>query len=110
MPGPAPVVTIIGMTHADLTAEQAGIIAKRIVPTLEYLGRLNERMRRRGFPADDPLMLNVAFALEATRQLRAALHEIEFPVPSPIAGAAQITPRLDEPQWRKAMGGTASAD
>ena len=60
-----------------MTGEQARTISSRIVPSLEYLRRLHERMRRRGFPADDPLMSNVMFALEAMRQFRAGLHEIE---------------------------------
>lgn len=89
------------MNHVDVTAEQARTIGAAIVPTLEYLGKLHERMRRRGFPVDDPLMTKVMFALEAMRQLRAGLHEIETPVFSPIAGAAQIVP--ETPQWQKAM-------
>lgn len=94
------------MTHADVTAEQARTISRRIVPTLEYLGRLHERMRRRGFPADDPLMTKVMFSLEAMRQLLAGLHEIESPPESsPIAGASQIMSSV--PQWRRAMGADA---
>jgi hypothetical protein len=95
------------MTNADLTAEQARAIACRILPTLEYLGRLHERMLRRGFTADDPLMANVMIALEAMRQLRAGLRKIETtPASSPIAGAAQIMPEV--PQWRRATGGDSS--
>jgi len=96
------------MTQADVSAEQAREIATKIVPALEYLGRLNERMRRRGFPADDSLMLKVTFALEAMRQVRTALHGIEGPPSSPISGAEQISPEV--PQWQKAMGGTVSTD
>lgn len=102
MPWRTALATICGMNHADVTAEQASTIGAAIVPTLEYLSKLDERMRRRGFPADDPLMTKVMFALESMRQLRAGLHEIETPASSPIA-AAQITP--EAPQWRRAIGG-----
>ncbi|HEY2584456.1 MAG TPA: hypothetical protein VGI81_01680 [Tepidisphaeraceae bacterium] len=63
-------------------------------------------MRRRGFPADDRLMVKATFALEAVRQLRTALREAEAPATSsPIAGAAQILPEaVGTPRWRGAMG------
>jgi hypothetical protein len=106
LPAPGGDATILFMTHRDLTADQARTIAGKIVPTLAYLGRLTDRMRRRGFAADDPLMVKAAFALEAVRQLRAALHEVEAPpTSSPITGAAQIVPESEgTPSWRRAMG------
>jgi hypothetical protein len=96
------------MTHRDVTADQARAIAGPIVPALDYLGRLSERMRRRGFTDDDPLMSKVLFALEATRQLRSELHAIEHPpTPLTIAGAAQVIPHAETtPQWLRAMGPT----
>ena len=90
----------------DVTPAQARKIGEAITPSLTYLGRLHERMRRRGFAAGDPLMVHVNFALEAMRQLRAALHAIEAsPASSSLRGTEQIVPCVDPvPQWRRAMG------
>ena len=52
---------------------------------LNYLGRLRERMQRRGFPHDDPLVGLVTASWEATHSLSVRLHYLSVASVLPIA-------------------------
>lgn len=62
------------MTSDDLTTEQASRIRAVVGRHLNYLGRLRDRMQRRGFPPDDPLVRDVTAAWNATHSLNVRLH------------------------------------
>ena len=44
------------MRSDDLTREQAEALKAKLTPMLNYLGRLQQRMIRRGFPPIDPVL------------------------------------------------------
>jgi hypothetical protein len=58
----------------DLTREQAEALKAKLTPILNYLGRLQQRMIRRGFPPIDPLLCDVCRAHDAIHALRMNLH------------------------------------
>ena len=62
------------MNSDDLTPEQAKRVGEVVGRYLNYLGRLCDRMQRRGFPPDDPLVREVTEAWNATHALRVRLH------------------------------------
>ena len=62
------------MTSDDLTTEQARRVGVVVGRYLNYLGRLRERMQRRGFSPQDPLVVSVTKAWNETHELRVRLH------------------------------------
>jgi hypothetical protein len=58
----------------DLTSEQARRVGAVVGRYLNYLGRLRERMQRRGFPPTDPLVLSVTKAWNEAHELSVRLH------------------------------------
>jgi hypothetical protein len=58
------------MRSDDLTREQAEALKAKLTPMLNYLGRLQQRMIRRGFPPVDPLLCDVCRAHDAIRAPR----------------------------------------
>jgi hypothetical protein len=58
----------------DLTREQARALKNKLQPMLGYLGRLKDRMRRRGFLQDDPLLAAVCRAEDAMHALTVEVH------------------------------------
>lgn len=62
------------MTSDDLTPAQAEQVRAVVTRELRYLGRLRDRMTRRGFPPDDPLMWRVEEAFDAVHALSVELH------------------------------------
>jgi hypothetical protein len=64
------------MCSDDLTPEQARALKNKLQPMLGYLNRLKHRMRRRGFPPDDPLVAAVCHAEDAVHQLHVQMHYI----------------------------------
>jgi hypothetical protein len=62
------------MRSDDLTREQAEAIKAKLTPMLSYLGRLQQRMIRRGFPLVDPLLCDVCSAYDAMHKLRVHVH------------------------------------
>jgi hypothetical protein len=62
------------MDSRNLTKKQAEELAAKIQPMAGYLHRLRSRMIERGFPPDDPLLLIVTKAYDATDQLFMELH------------------------------------
>jgi hypothetical protein len=62
------------VTSDDLTTEQARRVGAVVGRELRYLGRLRDRMQRRGFPPDDPLVRDVTAAYNAIHGLRVRLH------------------------------------
>jgi len=63
-----------GMDSRNLTKKQAEELAAKIQPMAGYLYRVQSRMIERGFPPDDPLLLNVSKAYDAIDQLFMDLH------------------------------------
>jgi hypothetical protein len=57
------------MQRNDLTNERTRALKNKLQPLLGYLNRLNKRIVRRGFPADDPLLVAVPRAECATHDL-----------------------------------------
>ena len=57
------------MDSSDLTRSQALAISGKIEPMRQYLLRLDKRIKQRCFPADDPLRVLVADALNAIHLL-----------------------------------------
>jgi len=62
------------MRADDLTQEQARALKNKLQPMLRYIGRLKERMRRRGFVADDRLLAAVCRAEDAIHALSVEVH------------------------------------
>jgi hypothetical protein len=62
------------MGKDDIQPEHARIIAERLRSLLNYLGRLKQRMERRGFSQDDPLYRTVFGAWQAVYSLTVELH------------------------------------
>jgi hypothetical protein len=62
------------MRAEDLTREQARALKNKLQPMLSYLGRLKDRMRRRGFVADDRLLAAVCRAEDAIHALSVEVH------------------------------------
>jgi hypothetical protein len=62
------------MRCEDLTREQAQVLKNKLRPMLSYLGRLKERMCRRGFVADDRLLAAVCRAEDAVHALTVEVH------------------------------------
>jgi hypothetical protein len=58
----------------DLTPAQARALKNKLQPMLGYLNRLKQRMRRRGFPEDDPLLLAVSRAESSIHALHVDVH------------------------------------
>jgi hypothetical protein len=57
------------MDSKSLTEQQAEVLRNRIGSMLGYVGRLQRRMQRLGWPSADPLYANV-------RAAEAALHDL----------------------------------
>src|SRR5205814_7143795 len=62
------------MRAEELTRDQARALKNKLRPMLNYLGRLKERMRRRGFVADDRLLAAVCRAEDAMHALSVEVH------------------------------------
>lgn len=62
------------MTSEDLTPDQAKAVGIVVGRHLRYLGRLRDRMQRRGFPPNDPLVLSLTEAYNAIHGLNVRLH------------------------------------
>ena len=62
------------MTSDDLTTEQARRVGVVVGRQLNYLGRLRDRMQRRGFPPNDELVVAVTKAYNAIHGLNVRLH------------------------------------
>ena len=62
------------MRSDDLTREQARALKNKLAPMLGYLNRLKKRMARRGFPPDDPLLIEVCRAEDAMHELHVSVH------------------------------------
>ena len=62
------------MQADDLTREQARALKNKLQPMLSYLGRLKDRMRRKGFVADDRLLAAVCRAEDAVHALSVEVH------------------------------------
>jgi hypothetical protein len=62
------------MTSDDLTPEQAQILCDAVRRSLRYLGRLQDRMRKAGFPPDDLLLQIVTKAFSVVHHLSIDLH------------------------------------
>ncbi len=58
----------------DLTTDQAQVICDRIGPFVGYLHDLRERMVKRGFPDDDPLLKLVSETHDKAHHLAMDLH------------------------------------
>jgi hypothetical protein len=58
----------------DLTPEQARALKNKLQPMLGYLNRLKQRMRRRGFQADDRLLSAVCRAEDSVHALHVEVH------------------------------------
>ena len=59
------------MNADELTRAQCRVLENKLKPMAGYLHRLRVRMRRRGFPEDDPLMSLVVKAGEVMHELHA---------------------------------------
>ena len=68
-----------GVQSADLTPEQADALKRQIRPMLVYLRRLTQRMDRRRFPSDDPLMRTALAAYDALHALHVEVHYLSCP-------------------------------
>ena len=62
------------MQSDDLTREQVRALKNKIGPMLNYLGRLQRRMRYRGFLESVPLLQRVVEATNAVHSLHVELH------------------------------------
>ena len=62
------------MQADDLTREQARALKNKLQPMLSYLGRLKDRMRRKGFVADDRLLAAVCRAEDSVHALSVEVH------------------------------------
>jgi hypothetical protein len=62
------------MRAEDLTREQARALKNKLQPMLSYLGRLKDRMRRKGFVADDRLLAAVCRAEDSVHALSVEVH------------------------------------
>jgi hypothetical protein len=65
------------MNSRDLSYAQLDVVKREINRSTSYLVRLRERMRQRGFAADDPLMRSADAAYFASVELLAALHKAQ---------------------------------
>ena len=65
------------MTSDDLTLAQLQRISRWMIPPLQLLTQLHERMKAVGFTKDDPIMQAVTLALETFRDMRAKFHTLE---------------------------------
>jgi hypothetical protein len=64
------------MKGDNLTRGQADALKERLGPTLDYLGRLQVRMEKRGFPSDDRLYQIVCKAQAVMQELVMEIHYI----------------------------------
>ena len=64
------------MKSNDLTRDQARAIHRKLGPMVAYLTLLEERMKERDFPQDDPLYLMVKRAHDALHELFLETHEM----------------------------------
>lgn len=64
------------MDSHDLTSEQVDELLKHVLPMVEWLDRLQQRMRQQSFPADDPLLVQVSGALVGLNKLNVELHQL----------------------------------
>ena len=65
------------MRSDDLSKEQARALKNKIGPMLNYLCRLQRRMRYRGFLESDPLLQRVVEASNAVHALHVELHYLD---------------------------------
>jgi hypothetical protein len=86
--------TVAAVTSDDLTTEQAKQMGVVVGRHLNYLGRLQKRMQRVGFPHDDQLVVAVNKAFDATHALNVRLHYLGVAsgVGSPPRGDRRDTP------------------
>ena len=70
------------MRAEDLTREQARALKNKLQPMLSYLGRLKERMRRKGFLVDDRLLSAVCRAEDAMHALSVSTFFLIVAIPS----------------------------
>jgi hypothetical protein len=71
------------MDASQLTPEQAAQIRDKLAPHLAYLKKLTERMRERGFPFYDDLLVEASNARDSTAKLVAVLTKMSRPQPPP---------------------------
>jgi hypothetical protein len=71
------------MGSNDLTKEQARALKNKIGTMLNYLGRLQRRMRYRGFLESDPLLQRV---VEATNVIHALHIETHYLICGDVVG------------------------
>jgi hypothetical protein len=62
------------MDRDSVTKDQAKKINASVQPNLNYLFRLRERMVKKGFPPNDPLMKLVENAYDSVQRLFIELH------------------------------------
>ena len=62
------------MRSEDLTTEQAEKLLWQLRPSLDRLHSIEQRMKQRDFPADDPLFRDVQAARIAMGDLAMSLH------------------------------------
>jgi hypothetical protein len=85
----------------DLTAAQARALKNKLQPMLGYINRLKQRMRRRGFPPDDRLLMAVCRAEDALHSLHVEIHYL-------ACGEKVVGPR--QPRSDDAINRRRSAD
>ncbi len=64
------------MDSNNLTNRQRDQLHKRVTRQLDYLERLKTRMNQLAFPADDPILLEVAKAHAAVFNLQIQCHRL----------------------------------
>ena len=62
------------MDSGKLRTDQTAALSHGLAPGLRYLARLHTRMKRTGFPPDDPLFRLVAKAYDAVQHLSVHVH------------------------------------
>lgn len=62
------------MDSSQLNRQQLDVLTLRLGAMLRYLHALQERMRDRGFPTDDPLVRATSDAADKLRSLLSAIH------------------------------------
>jgi hypothetical protein len=79
------------MRSDSLTERQLEALADKILPMLNYLGRLERRMERQGFPVDDALLAKV-------KQARLAVFDCHL-APQ-VRGRRVCGPRGANSEWQ----------
>ena len=66
------------MDSKDLTTAQAKELGDRVRPMLRYVGAVLERMTRRGFAPDDPLLDAASLAYGGLKDMHTLLHYLSL--------------------------------